>query len=221
MGGGEEQEGLLGAEDVAANLFAKHPCVAVDVEVVVLQLEGHTYFLGETVECRGHVGRGIGGDGAHLCRAGQQDGRLEAYHLEVFVDGDVGARLEVHVVLLSLAHFLRGAGEYLQQCLLLFAVAMEHKTIGLYEHRIAGEDGRIGVPLAVHRGAPASHLGVVHQVVVEQGMVVVGLYAECRRQGALYVFAEEAVGEEQQGGAQALSAGFEGVLDGGIEPLGL
>ena len=64
--GVDEQEGLFATENVASDFLAKHSRVAVDIEVVVLQLEGQANFFGKTVE---GIGIGVGGladEGTHL-----------------------------------------------------------------------------------------------------------------------------------------------------------
>lgn len=48
--GVDEEECLFVAEDVAAGVFAKHGGVAIDVQVIILQLKGEAEVLSEIVE---------------------------------------------------------------------------------------------------------------------------------------------------------------------------
>ena len=61
---------------------------------------------------------------------------------------------------------------------------------------------------------------MVHQVVVQQRVVVVRLYADGSRHGLGDVVAVEAVGHEQQGGADALAAAVQDVGNGFVQSFG-
>ena len=219
--GVDEQVGLLAAEDVAAVLLAEHGRVAVDVEVVVLQLEGEAYLFGEGVE---GFGVGLGGSGEHGAeagRAGQQDGGLEAYHLEVFLFADIRAALEVDVVLLSLAYLAGRAQEEAHGLGGVGAVGAGHVLGGHDEHGVAREYGRVVVPGLVHGGASVAHVGAIHEVVVQERVVVIHLYAHGGGHGPAGVAgAVEFVGHEQEGGAQSLAAAVKHVAYGFVEALG-
>ena len=60
-------------------------------------------------------------------------------------------------------------------------------------------------------GTAATHLGMVHQVVVEERVVVVGLEGESGGQCALHVIAIKAVAHQCQHGADAFAAAIEDV----------
>ena len=52
----------------------------------------------------------------------------------------------------------------------------------------------------------AAQVGVVHEVVVEQRVVVVGLEGACRTEDALRIILEEVIGKKHENGAHALAA---------------
>ena len=91
---------------------------------------------------------------------------------------------------------------------------------GQDEHGVAREHGRVVVPLLVDGGLAAPHVGTVHEVVVEEGVVVVSLDADGGGEGLFGVLVVEAAGEEEEGGAEALAAHGEDVFDGFVEALG-
>ena len=68
----------------------------------------------------------------------------------------------------------------------------------------------------------SSHLrcSVVHEGVVQQRVVVVGLQTDGCGHGAVEVFAVDAVGQQEKGGAQALSAFLKNILDGFVKTFG-
>jgi hypothetical protein len=52
-----------------------------------------------------------------------------------------------------------------------------HELVGLHEHGIAAEDGRVHIPLHARWGVPRA-TGGIHDVVVHEGEVVEELDAE-------------------------------------------
>ena len=100
------------------------------------------------------------------------------------------------------------------------AAAFHDVAEGHDEHRVAREHRRVFVPFAVYCRAAASHIGVIHEVVVQQRVVVVGLQTDGCGHGAVEVFAVDAVGQQEKGGAQALSAFLKNILDGFVKTFG-
>ena len=218
--GVDEEERFFTTQNVAAVLLTEYTRVAVHVEVVVLHLEGQSQFLSKAVERVG-IGLGrIGSQCAHLGSASQEHGGFEAYHFDVLFDGDVGACLEVDVVLLPLANFAGGVCKEAYDFVAVRPGIFQEFLEGHDEHRVAREDGRVVVPLAVHGGKAAAHVGTVHQVVVQQRVVVVGFQAYGGGHHAVHVVAIEAVGQQHQCGAQAFASHVEHVAYGFIEPFG-
>ena len=127
---------------------------------------------------------------------------------------------EVHVVLLALSDFQSRLGEEAEHGGELRCLTLGHPLICHYEHRVAGKYGRVGVPAAVNCRLAAADVGIVHEVIVKQSVVVICLYGAGGHQDALGVVAPEAVREHHQYGAYAFSAEREHVADGFIERFG-
>ena len=72
----------------------------------------------------------------------------------------------------------------------------------------------------MYRLVSASHVGIVHQVVVQQRVVVVGLQSDGRHQDALWVLFPQVIPHERQDGADALSANRQHILYGFVQRLG-
>ena len=129
--------------------------------------------------CGGFVG--TANQCAHLACATQQYRCLQANHLDVFVNGDVVARLEVDVVLLTLVDF--------HCCAVVEVHHLRHyvgrslsNQLGCHgEHGVARKDGSVVIPLDVHRGFAAANVGFVHHIVVQKGEVVKHLKPYGRR----------------------------------------
>ena len=171
----DEHIRLLVTEDVAADGLTEHFGVAIDVEIVVLQLEGKAHLFAELVQVvRIFFGR-TGKDGTHLCGTSQEDACLQTNHFDIFIFSHILPRLEVHVVLLPLANL---DGRLDEEVLHLWhqpCLALQHPLAGHEQHGIAREDGGVVVPLHVDGGLSATYAGTVHQVVVQQRVVMVSL----------------------------------------------
>ena len=203
--GVDEHVGFLVGGDVAADGLAKHLLVAIDVEIVVLQLEGQSYLFAKAIEIVGVLLRGPCEDGTNLQRTSQQHAGLQTDHLDILVLGHVRALLKLHVQLLTVAYLQRRLREEVEHGFQPFCRTLRHHLIGQYQHRVAREDGLVVVPLHVHRRFAATLVSIVHQVVVEQGVVVIGLQCAGRSQYALRILAEEVVGQQHQRRADALA----------------
>ena len=104
----------------AADGLTKHRRIAVNIEVVVLQLEGQTELFAKLVEQLSIALVGIGHQCAHLRRTGQQNARFQANHLDVLLFAHVVAMLEIHIILLSFTNFKGGFGEQRENLRQLF-----------------------------------------------------------------------------------------------------
>ena len=88
----------------------------------------------------------------------------------------------------------------------LVLIAIEHTVESLQQHGVAREDGLIGIPLLMDGSMTTPHIGIIHQVVVQQGKVVIGLETNGRHHDALRIVAIEIVGEQHQHRAHALAS---------------
>ena len=91
------------------------------------------------------------------------------------------------------------------------------ELIGQPLHGISTEDGLIVVPFHMDGGTPTARRGLVHDVVVEQGEVVVHLDSKGWFQSCLDVIVVEAGCNEHEGGTQTLASRIKGVPDGVVE----
>ena len=107
----DEQESLLVVHDVATDFLAEGCRIAPHVKHVVPELECQTHVHTGIIEQVGLLFIGIGDEGTGLEGATQQDRRLEADHVDILLDSDVGAVLVVHVPLLALVNLDGGLVE--------------------------------------------------------------------------------------------------------------
>ena len=89
--------------------------------------------------------------------------------------------------------------------------------IGQHQHGVARQDGLVGIPTAMYRLMAATQVGIVHQVVVQQGVVVVGFNTTGWHENVLGVFAPEVIAKQHQHRADALATKREYILDRIIE----
>ena len=97
------------------------------------------------------------------------------------------------------------------------AVTLGHALIGQHEHGVAREHSQVGIPLLMYGGLPPAHIGIVHKVVVEECVIVVGLQGASTGENLFGVILKEVVGQKHQRGADAFAPHGEHILDGSIE----
>ncbi len=141
--------------------------------------------------------------------------------MHVFFYGHVGALFKVHVVLLAFVHFHCSAVEHVQNRAEHRVGHFGHERAGECKHGVAAEYGGDVVPLHMHCGASAPHVGSVHHIVVQQGEVVVHLYAHGCGAGFFDVPPKSLAYSQQQHGAQAFAATVQGVFHRTVKSGGL
>ena len=94
----------------------------------------------------------------------------------------------------------------------MLIVALSHAVVGEHQHTVARKDGGIGVPLLVNGFMTTAKIGIVHQVVVQQGIVVISLQSDGVHQDFLRVFLEYVVAQEHQNRTNALASERENIL---------
>ena len=75
------------------------------------------------------------------------------------------------------------------RCLQLINWHLSYTLIGQHKHRVARENGLVGVPLLVYRHLSTTYIGIVHKVVVKEGVVMIGLQTNSRHKDVLWLFA--------------------------------
>src|SRR5690554_151246 len=203
----EQKEGFFVVDDVAADVFAKGGGIAINIEPVVLQLKGNAGGYAKAIEGLGLRVACAANEGAGLETGTEQNGGLESDHFEVIFDAHAAALLKFHVVLLAFADFETGATEELEYGAKTFGGTPGHQLIGEDGHSIARKYGGIAVPLPVHGGPIAAHVGLVHDVVVQEGEVVEDFEAQGRVKAVLYPLGVvQGAAQEAEHGPDALSA---------------
>ena len=81
-------------------------------------------------------------------------------------------RLEVHVVLLTLAHVDSHVAKDAKDTLHVLGINTQQVLVGNDKHRVARQDSYITTPLSIYRRLASAHRGVVHDVVVKECEVV-------------------------------------------------
>ena len=208
----DEHEGLLIAGDVTADSFSEHLLIAVDIEIVVLQLEGQTDELTKLIETLSVIMRCSGQQRAHLQGTSQQDAGLQTYHFEILLLADIRAGLKVDVVLLSFSYLQSCGSEELKHLRQFVCRAFCHPLISEHEHRVARENRLIGVPPLMHRLVSAPQVGVVHQVIMEKCIVVISLQSHSLHENALRIILIQIVSQQHQHGPHAFATHRQHIL---------
>ena len=152
-----------------------------------MKLKRQSDLLSKLIKKIGIGRRSVGQQSPHLQRTGQQDTGFEANHLDVFFLGHVVSVFEIHVILLPFANLKSRFSEELHDGRQLFDRTLRHITIGQDEHRVARKDGRVGIPAFVHGGSAPSQIGMIHQIVVQKGVVVICFQSAGRSKDALRI----------------------------------
>ena len=184
------QERLFPLGNVAPYLLPERILCTVTVENIVTYLECHAQFRSEGVYSVAVLLRGPAANRTYDGGTGEQDGRLERYHVQVILHGNPFERFEIHVVLLSLAHLQRGIVEDAENTGQDGRVGLFEQTVGVNHHGIARKDGAVDTPFAVYGRFAAADGSIVHDVVVQQREVVENLHRRSTRQRTRHVVAE-------------------------------
>ena len=161
-----------------------------------MELEGQTDLFGETIEHFAVGGGRIGEQSPHFCSATEEHGGFEADHFEIFGLCDITARLEIDIILLSFANLNGAVGEKSHHFVRTSDGALRNEAIGEEQHGVARKHGGVFVPALVDGRATAAHIGVVHEVIVHEGVVVVHLDADGGRNSRGEIAVIERVGRE-------------------------
>ena len=189
----DEHEGLLVGSDVATNLLAEYLGIAIDIEEIILQLESQAYLLAKFIQVLGIFLRSISQNSTNLQGTSQEHAGLETNHLDILLFLHIVACLKLHVKLLSLAYFESGGGEDFQHLGKMLVIALCHALIGEHQHTVARKDGSIGAPLLVDGLVSTAQVGIIHQVIMEQCIVMISLQGNGIHQDFLRVVLEDII----------------------------
>ena len=98
-----------------------------------------------------------------------------------------------------------------------WCVGQSHEFVSFDEHFVAGEDGCVRSPFSDYGWFVASDVGLVHDVVVEEGEVVEHLECECCWECWFVVVVEQGASGEAHYWAQSFTSERHRVVDRFVE----
>ena len=101
----------------------------------------------------------------------------------------------------------------MQHLLQFIGITLLQSLIGKHQHGVTREDSRVGIPLAMHGGFATSHVGIVHQVIVQQCIVMIGLQCTGGHQYVFRIVLIHIVCQQHQHGTDTLAAKRKHILD--------
>ena len=216
----DHQEGLFAFENIATNRLTQLSLSAVAIQQIILQLERQTQLIGKARDVVEILVRRTTDHCSHTCRTRQQNGRFEVNHLDILLDRHLIARLEIHIILLTLKDLHCRRIEDIEQTRQQLRRSLFEQLIGIDDHRITRQNCDILVPLAEHRGLAATNRSIVHNIVVEQREVVEKLDSCRAGHSTLDRVREDSIREQCQHRTQALATLLHRVADRGVELCG-
>ena len=87
----------------------------------------------------------------------------------------------------------------------MLGIAMSHTLVCQDQHGVARQDSRVGIPFLVYSQLATTHIGIVHQVVVQQSIVMIRLQRDGIHQNLLRILLIKIVRHQHQGRANALA----------------
>ncbi len=222
------QKGFLPHRNIPADRLAESPLVAIRVQQVVLNLERQPEIDPELIQRPPLRRRSAADNGPHLQRRRQQHRGLEPDHLHILRQRHLapGLRLEIHVVLLPLAHLHRRPIKNPQQLDQPIRPAESlspvlQDPVSEDQHRIARQNSSALAPLPMHRRPPAPKLGLVHNIVVQQREVMEHLHRHRGIQRPLRRAAIQVGPHQTQQRPNPFPAILQYIPDRGIQPARL
>src|SRR5947209_5278996 len=187
---------------VAGHGLAEHVFGGGEVEHVINNLEGHSQVAAIFAEAVLFLFRSSGDDGAHAHADRKQASGLAVDKVKVLVERDALAQL-LDLQQLALDHLLGKINEHVEDA----EVALLHRDAeGLHVEPVAGQHAHGVPPVGVGGGTSAASLGLVNDVVMDQGSGVNDLHHRAQLDDAASAVIEELCREQQQRGTNALAA---------------
>ena len=78
----------------------------------------------------------------------------------------------------------------------MLIVALCHSLVSQHQHTVTREDSSIGIPLLVYGLMTTTEVSIIHQVVVQESIVVISLKSYRIHQNLLRIILEEIVSQE-------------------------
>src|SRR5579859_3000261 len=206
--GMDDRHGHLPLAQVAGYGLAENFFGGGEVQDIIHDLEGHAQAASEFPDALLLFFGCPRQDRAHSHARGKQAGGLAVDKIEVLVQGDAFAQL-FNLEQLAFHHLLGEVDENVEDA----EVALLHGDLeGLHVKPVAGEHAHGVSPLRVGRRTPATGLGFVDNIVVNQGGGVDDLHYRAQLDGAATGISEELGREQQQRRTDALAAASAQIL---------
>ena len=192
----DEHESLLVGSDITPNSLTKHLGITIYIEEIILQLESQADLLAKLIEIVSILSRSISQNGTNLQGTSQKHTGLEANHLDILLFLHIIAVLKLHIILLSLSNLKGCSSKELHHLGKMLIVALCHSLVSQHQHTVTREDSSIGIPLPVYSLMTTTEVSIIHQVVVQESIVVISLKSYRIHQNLLRIILKEIVSQE-------------------------
>ena len=217
----DEHISLLVGCDIATNLLTEHLGIAVNIEVIILQLERQSYLLAKLIQVLCILIRSIGKDSTHLQGTSQENAGLEANHLDIFLLLHIVTVFKLHIKLLTFTNFQGSGRKEFQHLGKMLFITLSHTLISQNEHAVARKDCRIGIPFLMNRFMTATQISIVHQVIMQQSIVMISFQGNGIHQNLLRIVLEKIVAQKHERRTNTLATHRKYVSDRLIKRLWL
>ena len=201
-----QQESLLVAKYVAPYVFAEYGRIAIHIKQIILQLKCQPHIQPEIVYLLGIISRHSAEHGSTFKRASQKHGRLETDHFYIFFSRDIISSFKFHIELLSFAYFKRRFKEKRHNIACIFFRHARHILACEQQHGITRKYRRVLVPHLMHRRFVPAHIGIVHDIVMHESMVVIQFQSQSQAHGIVHIVFKQVVGHQHQQRTDSLAA---------------
>ena len=172
--------GFLVAQDIPTYIFTKYGSITVHIQQIVFQLKSDTHIHAKVIQPFRIFSRSTAQQCSDFQTCRQQHGCFQTNHLQVFLLLHIAPLLKIHIHLLTFANFKSRQAEQIHHSLQMFGRTLRHKLISQHQHCVTRKDSRIIIPYLMHRFFSAAFIGTVHQVVMQQCIIMIDLDACCR-----------------------------------------
>lgn len=163
----EGRQGQLALKHVVAGGLAS--VIVIVVKDIIAYLEAESDDVAKAVHLLHVIVAGTGGDGTDARGSREERGCLEADDMVVFLLAEISVLRVEELQELALAELLAEQGDIVDY----LDVTAESRTVeGGGEQIVAGEHGSLVAIDGAHRGAPAAHVALINDVVMDERGVV-------------------------------------------------
>ena len=128
----------------------------------------------------------------------QQHGRFQANHFDIFILGDITAGFKFHIQLLSFTNFKCSQAEQFHHFFQMLRRTSCHVANRQNQHSISRKHGSVIVPNLVYGGLPPAHIRTVHQIIMQQCVVVINFDSYGRIVDRCYILTIQIIRHQHQ-----------------------